>query len=189
MVNIMKYGKILSTLLIILIFTILTGCIDRPSSHVDYTLYITPDGDSDAVMIVPLVIDNKSGDIDQIMRGNPRFSEGNAFVDIIETDEGPAHKITTHEITEIWFSQDYKENGAELRENKTFSMANISYDEFGEKTIKCWVYLNSTTNNTPSFVISLQAGDKDRLRLLSFGQRNVSNGWHQLIVKEGYGIS
>lgn len=182
-------SKFLLIILITVLSLIFVGCINQPSSYVGYTIYIWPDENSEATMIIPLVMDNKSGTIDQVMLIEPRFPKGSAFLKIIETDKGPALKITTKEEVQIKFSEDYTEIGAELRVNKTLSMTNLTYDENGRQLMISWVYINSTTNQIPRFVISLLAGDSDKVRVLRIGEKNASNGWHQFTVEEGYGIS
>lgn len=183
--------KIKFLLIILIIFISLTilGCLGRPSSSVSYAIFITPSEGYEATLTIPLVIDNKSGEIDQVIRVRPISTKGNPVFDIVETDKGPALRIITHEVAEIWFSKDYKESGAELRANKTLSMTNITYDERGKPIIKSWVYLNSTANQTTHFLFTLMAGYEDRIRKLDISGRNVSNGWHQITVEEGYGIS
>ncbi len=140
-------------------------------------------------MIFPLAIDNTSGEIDQVMNVEPRFPKGSAVLEIIETDKGPAIKIIANEEVEIDFSKSYKESGAEIRANKTLSMTNQTYDEMGKTIMKSWIFVNSTANQTQRFIISLHAGDSDRVRVLRLSGVNVTNGWHQFTVEEGYGIS
>ncbi len=184
----MKRNVILLIVLLILLNSLSFGCINRSSSRVVYTIDVTPSMDSETTLIIPLVIDNKSGDIDPLMNINPIFDEGEAYLEIIETNRGPALKIITSEVVEMRFIKYYDESGTELRANKKLSMTNISYDEKGESTIKSWVYVNSTTDQTTHFWFTLTAGDKDRINMLDIIAKNVSNGWHQIIVKEGYGI-
>jgi len=172
-----------------LLSSIFIGCINQSSSRVGYTIDVNPPNDSETTLIIPLVIDNKSDEIDEVMLVNPRFPEGSALLEIIRTDKGHALKIVTHEKVEIKFSKYYEESGAELRANKTLSMTNLIYDENGKTIMKSWVYLNSTSNQTTHFWITLMAGDKDRIRILDVIGRNVTNGWHQFTVEEGYGIS
>ena len=185
----MKRTKILLVVLLILLSSLFIGCINRSSSRISYTIDVTPSMDSKTTLIIPLVIDKKSGDIDQVMNTNPIFDEGEAHLEIIETNRGPALQIIASEPIEIRYSKFYDENGAELRLNKTLSMTNISYDENGKSIMKSWVYINSTTNQTTHFWFTLMAGDKDRINMLDISISNISNGWHEIIVKEGYGIS
>ncbi|MDW7777391.1 MAG: hypothetical protein SCH39_13800, partial [Methanosarcinales archaeon] len=101
-----------------------------------------------------------------------------------------ALKITTNEEVQIRFSKYYDdETRFELMENKTLSMTNITYDETGKSIMKSWIFFNSTTNHTESYRSTLMAGDKNEILILEIGDRNISNGWHQFIIKEGYGIS
>ncbi|MDO9098634.1 MAG: hypothetical protein Q7U60_11005, partial [Candidatus Methanoperedens sp.] len=138
-------------LVVILLSSTLLGCINRPISHIDYSIYATPNQDSETTLIVPVVIDARSDEIDDVMLVSPRFPKGSALVDIIETDKGTALKITLSEPTEIWFSKYYKKSGAELRMNSTLSMTNVISNEKGKMIIKSWVYVNSTANQIPRF--------------------------------------
>lgn len=189
LVNIIKYNKILLTILIILFSSAFFGCISRSNSSVSYAIFLTPSKGAETTFIIPLVVDNKSGEIDQVMREVPISTTGNPIFEIIKTDHGHALKIITRETTEIWFSKDYRESGAEIRANKTLSMTNLTYDGEGKPTMKSLVFVNSTANQTQRFIISLHAGDSDRARILRLSGVNVTNGWHQFTVEEGYGIS
>lgn len=187
MVYAMKHVKIVLIVLIIILTS--NGCINRPSGDVGYGIFITPDEDSETILIIPLVMDNGTGEIGNVMKVNPRFAEGNASLQIIETERGAALKITTYEYTEFWFSKKYyKISSAELIANKTLSMTEFNYDEKGKPVIKSWVYVNSTTNNVPFFWITMYAG-AEKSRLLEISGENVSNGWHQIDVEEGYAIA
>ena len=196
MINVNRIGEnmrnnmvVLTSLIILLIITF-SGCIIRSNSYAGYSVWVWPEEDSEISLIIPVVINNNSGEIDQIMFVDPRFPKGRALLEIVETDKGPGLKIETQEELEIDFSKNYKESGTELRVNMTLSMTNISYDEETEqKNMVSWIYLNSTTNQTPHFWISLSAGDSDISRTLGIGERNLSNGWHQLIVEEGIAIA
>ncbi|MFA4936599.1 MAG: hypothetical protein WC568_12275 [Candidatus Methanoperedens sp.] len=123
------------------------------------------------------------------MNVEPRFPKGSAFLEIIKTEKGPALKLTAREEVQVKFSKDYRESGADIRANKTLSMTNLTYDENGKPIMKSWVFVNSTVNQTQRFIISLHAGDSDRVRVLRLSGVNVTNGWHQFTVEEGYGIS
>lgn len=183
-----KDNKVLLTIFIILLSSILIGCINQPTSSIYYSIYVWPDENSETTLIVPVILDKKSGEIDQVMLTVPRFSKGNASLEIIETDRGTALKITTNEELQIKFSKYYDKSVSELRENRTISLTEISYDK-EQKIMKSWVYLNSTTNHIPHFWISLSFGDTDKSQSFEIGERNVTNGWHQFTVEEGYGIS
>ena len=180
-----KHAAIL--LLLIMSVQIFSGCIN-PSSRVGYTIDVTPSEGSETTLIIPLVTDNISGEIDKVMFVNPRFPKGNASLKIIETSKGPALKIVTYETIEIKFSERYNEKGVELITNKTLSMTEFNYDEKGKPVIKSWIYINSTKNNVPFFWITMSAG-AEKSRLLEISGENVSNGWHQIDVEEGYAIA
>lgn len=182
----MKHIKILLIFLIIIITSI--GCINQPRNFESYSIYIWPIEDSETTIIIPLVIVNNSGKIDNVMI-NPRFSKGNALLENIETDKGLALKIITNKEVEIDFSKDYKERDSELKENKTLSMTNLNHDEKGKAVIKSWVYVNSSAGQVPRFFVSLHVGENYKVRFLRFGERNISNGWHQIDVEEGYAIA
>lgn len=185
----MKINKFLLIILIALLISTIIGCINQPSSSVSYAIFLTPSEGSETTLIIPLVMDNKSGGIDQAMREVPISTKGNPIFEITKTEHGHALKIIARETTEIWFSKDYTESGEELRVNKTLSMTNLTYDEKGKPIMKSWVYVNSTANQTQRFIISLHAGDSDRVRVLRLSGVNLTNGWHQFTVEEGYGIS
>ncbi|MDW7775198.1 MAG: hypothetical protein SCH39_02540 [Methanosarcinales archaeon] len=189
------YKKKAIPLILMLVFTIFgfIGCISWPSGYVSYSIYITPANGSETILFVPIVIDNKSGEIAEVMFTDPRFPEGSAQLDIIDTDKGPAMKIITNEYTQIKFSKDYFEvGGSELRLNRTFSMTKISevsnYTGKPKSMLESWVYVNSTTNQTSRFLLTIGAGNKDRIHDLSVSGRNLSNGWHLITVEEGYGV-
>lgn len=184
----MKYIKVL--LICILLSSTLFGCINRPSSNVGYSIYLTPDEDSEITLLIPVVTDKKYGGIDEVMLIDPKFPKGSALFEIVETEKGSALKITTNEEVQIRFLKYYDdETRFELMENKTLSMTNITYDKTGKSIMKSWIFFNSTTNHTESYRSTLMAGDKNEILILEIGDRNISNGWHQFTVKEGYGIS
>ena len=183
----MKHIKVL--FIIILLSSTLIGCINRSSNNVGYSIYLTPDPGSEITMLIPVVIDMKYGGIDDVMLITPKFPKGNASFGIIGTEKGTALKITTNEELQIRFSKYYNETSFELMDNKTLSMTNRTYDKNGKTILKSWVFFNSTTNNTESYRSTLMAGDKNKILILEIGARNISNGWHQFTVKEGYGIS
>ncbi|MCK5591615.1 MAG: hypothetical protein KAI72_06645 [Candidatus Pacebacteria bacterium] len=183
----MKHVKIVLIVLIIILTS--NGCINRQSGDVDYGLFITPARESETILIVPLVLDNDTAEIANVMRVNPRFAEGNASLQIIETERGAALKITTDEYTEFWFSKKYYNISSDkLMANKTLSMTEFNYEEKGKPVIKSWVYVNSTTNNTSRIWITMSAGD-GKARHLRISSRNISNGWHQIDVEEGISIA
>lgn len=186
----MRNNKTLLILMVVLLGIILIVTFNRPPSNfVSYSIYLTPDEESEITMIIPVVMDNKSGEIDQVMFINPRYQEGKALLEIIDTSKGPALKIITHDELQIDFSKRYEESGVELLATKTFSMTEITYDEIGEPTRKCWVYFNSSTNQTQRFWFILSAGDRDRSHSYEISGRNFSNGWHQLTFGESIGIA
>jgi len=180
--EIMKNKKIFSMILIILLSFDFIGCVEE-SSYVGYSIYVTPTQNAETTLIVPLVIDKNSGEIAPVMKVNPKFSKGSADLEIINTDKGPALKIITHEEIVVRFTKDYNKNGSELRQNRIFSMTNITHDE----NVRSWVYFNSTKNQTDFFWITLRAGDEEK-QLFEISGRNISNGWHQFNIKKGIEI-
>ncbi|MCX9014818.1 MAG: hypothetical protein OIN89_08515 [Candidatus Methanoperedens sp.] len=165
----MKNNKILLIFLIIILTPVFLGCIDRQSSYVSYSIYVTPDENSETTLIVPVVIDNKSGEIDEVMTNPKKFSSGGGVLETIETDKGLALKIIINEEVEIDFSKEYKEITSDLMRNKTLSMTNLNYDENGKPVIKSWVYVNSSAGQVPRFFVSLHIGENYKVQFLRFG--------------------
>ncbi|MDW7775205.1 MAG: hypothetical protein SCH39_02575 [Methanosarcinales archaeon] len=178
----MMNNKMLLVILIILLSSNFNGCLNK-SSYIGYSIYVTPTQGSETILIVPLVMDKNSGEIASVMNVKPKFSKGNADLEIINTDKGPAMKIITNEEIVVRFTKDYKENGAELRQNRILSMTNTTHDEIATS----WAYFNSTKNQTTFFWITLRAGD-DKKQLFEISGRNISNGWNQFNVKKGIEI-
>ena len=182
----MGINKIYPVLLIILLSSVFAGCIDEPKSQLGYTIFITPSEESETTLIIPVVMDINTGEIDDVMLAGPRFAEGNGSSEMIETEKGLALKITTYGVAQIKFSMYCNESGPEVIANKTLSMTNITYDEMGNLVMTTWLFVNSNTNQTPHIWIVMDAGGAGKIRELEFGGRNISNGWHQFTVEEGY---
>lgn len=180
----MKLNKIYMVVLLILLSSVFAGCIGESKSYVGYVIYITPSEGSETTLIIPVVMDINSGEIDDVMLVDPIVAEGNASLEIIETENGPALKITTREYVQIYFTRDYDESGPELIANKTLSMTNTTYDEMDNHVMTAWLYANSTANQSRIWIM-MHAGAAE-VRDLEFGGRNISNGWHQFNVEEGY---
>lgn len=180
----MTINKIYPVLLLILLSLVLAGCVGEPKGYVGYTIFITPSEESETTLIIPVVMDINTGGIDGVMLADPIFGEGNASLEIIETGRGPALKIITHEYMQIYIIKDYDESGPELIPNKTLSMTNTTYDEMGDPVMTAWLYANSTANQSRIW-ITMSVGAAES-RVLEFGGRNISNGWHQFSIEEGY---
>ena len=180
----MKLNKIYLVLLLIFLSSVFAGCIGEPKSRLTYTIFFTPAEGSETTLIIPVIMDVNSGEIDDVMLANPRYAEGNGSSEIIETEKGPALKIILHEYAQIKFARYCNESGPELIPNKTLSMTNTTYDEMGNPVMTAWLYINSTANQSRVW-ISMDVGAAES-RELEFGGRNISNGWHQFTVEEGY---
>ena len=75
-----------------------------------YAIFITPSEGAETTLIIPVIMDANTGGIDDVMLADPIFSEGNASLEIIETESGPALKIITHEYVQIYIIKDYDEH-------------------------------------------------------------------------------
>lgn len=182
----MKNKKNLIVIQIIIFSLIFTGCTTQ-SNNVGYTIFLTPSDGAKTTLIIPVVWDDKSGKMDQVMSVEPRFPKGNASVEIIETEKGTALKIETTQELQLKFSKRYSESGSELIASKTLSMTNKSNDEVGKPIMKSWFYLNSSTNQTERFWVIFSTGGERTLNLELSG-RNVSNGWHQITLAESIAV-
>ena len=176
--------KYLIILLIILLSSVFAGCIGEPKSRLTYTIFFTPSEGLETTLILPVIMDVNTGKIDEVMLADPRFAEGNGSSEIIETEKGPALKITTYEYVQIKFARFCNESSPELIPNKTLSMTNTTYDEMGYPLMTAWLYVNSTANQSRIWITMSVGAAKSRE--LEFGGRNISNGWHQFTVEEGY---